>query len=55
MSQNFLFKTSKSETKVLLKSSNNFADTSPIQIIKKEEIIEKRMRKDMKMIIKTKK
>ena len=42
MSQNFLFKTSKSETKVLLKSSNNFADTSPIQIIKKEEIIEKK-------------
>ena len=45
MSQNFLFKTSKSETKVLLKSSNNFADTSPIQIIKKEEIIEKKNEK----------
>ena len=45
MSQNNLFKTSKSETKVLLKSSNNFADTSPIQIIKKEEIIEKKNEK----------
>ena len=37
MSQNNLFKTSKSEIKVPLNSSNNYADTSPIQIIKKEE------------------